>query len=475
MRDRPSTWHEDRLLPADPGVRRIARRLYEAVADAPIVSPHGHVPVERLRENRPFADAADLLVTPDHYVTRVLHAHGVSLPRLGITGASGSPVADGRSVWREFCARWRAFEGTQVGYWTRAQLHDVFGIETVPSTETADRLFDEIGERLADAAFRPRALLERFGVRVLATTDDPVSSLEHHRALAAEGALSTIVVPTFRADRFMDPSSTVWSHALDELEAVSGLPCDSHHGLIDALRARRAAFITAGATSADVGVPDAECTPLSEEDAERIHRAGREGTITAVEGAAYRRHMFYRFAGLSAEDGLVMQVHPGVMRDHHGPTSAEFGPDRGADIPTSTAYTAPLRPILDSFGTVERFRMVLFTVDETAFAREIAPLAGFYPSVYAGAPWWFLDTVAGMRRYREAVTDSAGFGKTSGFIDDTRALCSIPVRHDSARRVDAGYLAGLVAEHRLDEDAAESIAREIVGDLPTRVFRLPAA
>ena len=175
---------------------------------------------------------------------------------------------------------------------------------------------------------------------------------------------------------------------------------------------------------------------------------------------------------MSSEDGLVMQLHPGVLRGHHRPTLERFGPDTGHDLPLLTSYTEPLRELLGDFGTNETFRMVLFTVDETSFTREIAPLAGFYPSVFAGAPWWFLDSPDGIRRFREGVTDSAGFSKTSGFIDDTRAYLSIPARHDVSRRMDAGWLATLVVTGRLGEEEAHTIAHELVDAIPRSVFRL---
>lgn len=462
--------HPDRLLPADPGVRRIARALYESVARAPILSPHGHVEARMLLEDAPFADPAALLVTPDHYVTRLLHANGVPLESLGV---GGSP-AEGREVWRLLCAHWDDFLGTPVRYWFESELSEVFGLDEQPSAASADRLYDALQTALDDPAFRPRALFERFRIEVLATTDDPAADLSAHLALRDDPSFAGRVVPTFRADRYMDPAAPGWAAALDELAERAGVDCSSHAGLLEALRVRRAAFIAAGATATDTGVPDAGCEPLEDAEAERLHRAGLAGTITAEEGVRARRNLLYRLAEMSRDDGLVMQLHPGVIRNHHRPTFERFGPDTGHDLPDATRYTRPLTPILRDFGTDPAFRLVLFTVDETSFSREIAPLAGFYPSVYAGAPWWFLDTPAAILRYRRAVTDSAGFTKTSGFIDDTRAFCSIPARHDMSRRVDAGYLAGLVARHELDEADAAALALRLVDDIPRATFRLGA-
>jgi glucuronate isomerase len=462
--------HPDRLFPADPGTRDVARRLYERVASAPILSPHGHVYARTLADDAPFPDPAALLVTPDHYVTRLLHANGVGLDRL-------RPPTPSREVWAELCTRWHLFAGTPVRYWLETQLVDVFGVTTTPSAETADAIYDEIASALATAEFRPRALFARFGIRVLATTDDPADDLSAHRALRDDPSFDGHVIPTLRADRYLDPSHPGWADSLTSLAEASDIDCGSYAGLLDALRNRRRYFLDNGATSTDSGVPDAGSEPLPEAEAERIHAAAlaaqHDGDVVNAEDAlAYRRNLIYRFAEMSTEDGLVMQLHPGVIRNHHAPTLAAYGPDTGHDLPDVASFTRALQPLLRDFGTHPNLNLVLFTVDETAFSREIAPLAGFYPSVYAGAPWWFLDSPAGIGRYREAVTDSAGFAKTSGFIDDTRAFCSIPARHDTSRRADAAFLAGLVTTHQLGEDEAAIIATDLVGNIPARAFKL---
>ncbi|TXN31081.1 glucuronate isomerase [Lacisediminihabitans profunda] len=466
------TPHPDRLFPADPAERDIARRLYAEVASAPIYSPHGHVEASMLVANESFADPASLLITPDHYVTRLLHAVGVPLDELGLRRDGAEPTASGRSIWRQLCAHWDVFLGTPVRYWFESELSEVFGLTEHPSAANADELYDELVEKLASDAFRPRALFDRFGIAVLATTDDPADDLAAHRTLADDPTFTGRVLPTFRADRYMLPAESTWPARLDALSATSGFDCGTYAGLLDALRSRRAVFAAAGGTSTDTGVIDAGSEPLEPADAERLHRAGLDGSITEADAVAYRRNMLYQLAAMASEDGLVMQLHPGVLRNHHRPTLDTFGPDTGHDLPDATSFTRPLAPILRDFGTNPTFRMVLFTVDETTFSREIAPLAGFYPSVYAGAPWWFLDTPAGIARYRAAITDSAGFVKTSGFIDDTRAFCSIPARHDMSRRSDAAFLASLVATHQLSEDDAAGVARRLVADIPVDTFRL---
>jgi len=464
--------HPDRLFPSDPTQRAIARRLYAEVAAAPIYSPHGHVDARLLLDDEPFGDPAELLITPDHYVLRLLHAAGVTLDELGVRRGDEPARARGREVWRRLCEHWDLFLGTPVRYWFESELSEVFGLTEHPSADRADDLYDQLVERLATPAFRPRALFERFGIAVLATTDDPADDLAAHVALRDDPTFTGRVLPTFRADRYMDPSLGTWRASLERLAAAADSPTDTYAGLLAALRARRAAFAAVGGTATDTGVLDAGSEPLSTPDAEHIHASALAGSVSAADAVAYRRNLLYRLAGMSADDGLVMQLHPGVIRNHHGPTFATYGPDLGHDLPDVGAFTRPLAPILRDFGTSSTFRLVLFTVDETTFSREIAPLAGFYPSVYAGAPWWFLDTPAAIGRYRQAVTDSAGFAKTSGFIDDTRAFCSIPARHDMSRRSDAAYLASLVATHQLTEDDALGVARRLVDDIPRATFRL---
>lgn len=464
--------HPDRLLPADPATREVARRLYARVADAPILSPHGHVDARLLAEDAPFPDPAALLITPDHYVTRLLHANGVPLADLGLARNGESSRATPREIWGRLCSNWSLFAATPVRYWLESELADVFGITETPSAAMADSIYDQLAAALATAPLRPRALFTRFGIRVLATTDDPADGLEAHRALRDDTSFDGHVIPTLRADRYMDPSKPGWLGALDELGVAADIDCRSYAGLIAALRKRRRFFIDNGATSTDTGVADAWATPLDDAAAERIHAAGLAGTVSQADAVAYRRNLLYRFAELSTEDGLVMQLHAGIIRGHHAPTLAEYGPDTGHDLPDVGAYTRPLERLLNDFGTHPNLNLVLFTTDETLFSREIGPLAGFYPSVYAGAPWWFLDSPGGMSRYRAAVTDSAGFEKTSGFIDDTRAFCSIPARHDAARRADAAFLAGLVTTHQLGEDEAALIAGRIVREIPARTFKL---
>ena len=467
----PISLHADRLLPADPGVRSTARELYEAVRDYPIVSPHGHVDPAMLLDNQPFPDPTSLLLQPDHYVTRLLHASGVPLAELGV-GQGPLPEEQARAAWRLLCQHWTVFRGTPVRYWFDAELAGIFGITERPGPDNADALYDEISARLAEPAFLPRNLLSQFGIDVLATTDDPVSDLSAHRAIAQDATFPTRVIPTFRPDRYLDPAAAGWRDNVDLLGDAAQMDVESYADYLAALESRRRYFVDHGATSADHSHIDVGTAPLEPAEADRIYRAARRAHATAAETTAFRRHMLLEMARMSCDDGLVMTLHPGVHRNHHPGTFARFGADTGHDIPVATEFTAALRPLLERYGTHPNLHLVLFTVDADVFNRELAPLAGFYPSVFVGAPWWFLDNPSEIRRFQQSVSETAGFSRMSGFIDDTRAFCSIPARHDMSRRLDAGFLAGLVAEHRLDVDEAHEIIVELVSAQPRKVFKL---
>jgi glucuronate isomerase len=467
----PLIVHPDRLLPSEPGVRDIARRLYAAIRDLPIISPHGHVDPRILLDDIPFADPTSLFIQPDHYVTRLLHAGGIDLGDLGV-GEGPLPEARARAAWRILCANWRLLRGTPVRYWFDTELADIFGVTERPSEANADALYDLINDQLRRPDHRPRALLERFGIEFMTTTDDPADTLETHAALAADPGIAARIAPTFRPDRYLEPARRGWIDAVKQLGAVADIDTGGYGGYVAALEQRRRHFVEHGAVSADHGHIDAVAAPLPVAEAERIYARALAGQVTAAEATAFRRHMILEMARMSCDDGLVMTLHPGVHRGHHPGTLAAYGPDTGHDIPVAVEFTEALQPLLARYGTHPGFHLVLFTVDADVFSREIGPLAGFYPSVYAGVPWWFLDNPAAIRHFQEAVTEIAGFSRLSGFIDDTRAFCSIPARHDMSRRLDAGYLAELVATHRLDEDEALETAVTLVSEQPRTVFKL---
>jgi glucuronate isomerase len=455
-----------RLLPADPETRAVAADLYERVAGLPIISPHGHVPPRLLVDDSPFANAAELFVTHDHYVTRLLHAGGVALKTMGV----GDPSADPREAWRALATNWHLFAGTASGYWLSEELSSFFGVEGELDADNADEIFDLIASRLDEPEFRPRALFRSFNLEVLATTDDPLSDLGAHRALR-DADLGGRVIPTFRPDAYLDPEHASFAERVTALLGATG-ESSTFSGYLAALQRRREYFITHGAVSTDHGVLEPLTVDLDATTAETLFQAALAGTIGAEPARTFRAHMLFQMARMSVDDGLVMTVHAGVLRNHSTATFARFGPDAGHDIPVATTFTHGMRPLLERFGLEPNLHLVLFTVDESAFSRELAPLAGFYPSVYVGAPWWFLDAPDSIARFREATIETAGFYKSSGFIDDTRAFLSIPARHDTARRVDAGVLARLVREERISLSRAEQIADDLVGAIPRKVFKL---
>lgn len=463
----------DRLFPADSATRQIARELYESVAELPVISPHGHVDPSVLLNDTPFGNPAELFIRNDHYVTRLLHAAGVSLDALGIPQRGSDRATTGpREVWRTFCEHWYLYAGTASGYWLQNAFVELFGIDEQPDGHNADRLYDRIQTALKTEAFKPRALFAQFGIEVLATTDDPMDDLATHDALAADRTFGGRVLPTFRPDAYLDPAAEGWEHNVAGLAAWSGSPVSSYRAYIDALAARRGYFIEHGAVSADHGVLQPLTVELDDSEASAIFQRALLGTAGAEEARVFTGHMLLEMARMSVDDGLVMTVHAGVVRNHHTPTFARFGPDMGHDIPTTTRYVEPLRPLLEKYGDRADFHLVLFAVDETVYSREIAPLAGFYPCVYVGAPWWFLDAPDAVQRFRGYVTETAGFYRSSGFIDDTRAFLSIPARHDMSRRLDAAFLARLVREGRVDLPSARRICVDLVDTMPRKVFKL---
>ncbi len=463
----------DRLFPVDPATRDVARALYDSVAHLPIISPHGHVDPTLLLDDTPFGDPAELFIRDDHYVTRLMHAAGVSLDALGIPDRqTGSTPATPRDVWRTFSENWHLYAGTATGYWLQNTFAQVFALDEYPDADNADRLFDQIQAQLGTDALRPRALFARFGIEVLATTDDPLGDLSAHDALAADPSFSGRVLPTFRPDAYLDPAAVGWAHNVERLAAWSGSPASSYRGYIDALAALRRSFVEHGAVSADHGVQQPLTVDLERAEASALFDRALLGALSADEERVFAGHMLLEMARMSVDDGLVMTVHAGVVRNHNTETLARFGPDTGHDIPTTTHYAEPLRPLLERYGNRPDFHLVLFSVDETVYSREIAPLAGFYPSVYIGAPWWFLDAPDAVQRFRAATTETAGFYRGSGFIDDTRAFLSIPARHDMSRRLDAAFLARLVREGRVALASAERIAVDLVDSIPRKVFKL---
>ncbi len=467
MMTRPLTLHPNRLFPAEANVRTITQRLYAEVAHLPIISPHGHTDPEWFATNAHFGNAYELLLKPDHYVFRMLYSQGVPLESLGI----GRHKVDPRAAWKLLAEHYHLFRGTPSRMWLDWVFAEGFGLEVQFSSETADHYYDVITEKLATDAYKPRALFERFNIELIATTESPLDDLRHHAAIKASG-WSGRVITAYRPDPVVDPEFEGFRDNLKTLSSLTGEDCLNWNGYLAAHRKRRAFFASMGATSTDHGHPTALTADLSAADAEALFMRVTSGTPTPQDAERFRAQMLTEMAGMSLDDGLVMQIHPGSFRNHNAQVFAAFGRDKGADIPTETGYVHELRPLLSKYGNEAGLTIILFTLDETAYARELAPLAGHYPALKLGPAWWFHDSPEGMRRFRNQMTETAGFYNTVGFNDDTRAFMSIPARHDVARRIDCGFLAGLVAEHRLEEWEAAELAVELSYGLAKRAYKL---
>ena len=468
---RPLSLNEDRLFPTDPATRAVARRLYGQVRGLPIVSPHGHTDPEWFATDAAFSDATSLLLAPDHYLFRMLYSQGVPVEALGVASRKGPSPADPREAWRLFASHQHLFRGTPSALWLAHVFADVFGLEVALDPTTADLYFDRIGEALATPGFRPRALFERFNIELLATTESPVDELQHHAAIRRSG-WSGRVITAYRPDPVIDAEHEQFPAALQRFGELTGQDVLSWPGYLEAHRRRRAAFADMGATSTDHGHPTAATADLALPEVERLFGKIVGGAFDAADAELFRAQMLTEMARMSLDDGLVMQLHPGSFRNHNATLFRDFGRDRGADIPTRTDYVRALKPLLDRFGNEAGLTLIVFTLDETSYSRELAPLAGHYPALKLGPAWWFHDSPEGMRRFREQTTETAGFYNTVGFNDDTRAFLSIPARHDMARRVDCGFLAKLVTEHRLDEDEAAETAVDLAYNLVKRAYRL---
>jgi glucuronate isomerase len=473
------------MFSSDPTQRSLARRLYQSVANLPIISPHGHTDAQWFSLNAHFSDPVRLLITPDHYVLRMFYSQGLSLEEFGVAPTHGAEAAavsratqhEPREIWRRFAANFHLFHATPSQFWLNHVFYEIFGIDShfELSVQTADLFFDQISDCLAKDTFTPRALYDRFKIEVLATTDAATDSLEHHRAISENWPKR--IIPTYRPDSVIDPEHENFKNELARLSDLTGEDTTTWSGYLNAHRKRRAFFKSMGATATDHGHASPQTLALSEREAEQLfHRVtpsrASESFNFSDDAESFRAHMLWRMAEMSTDDGLVMQIHPGSYRNHNPTLMQHFGRDRGADIPIATEYTRNLKPMLDSFGNSPKFQCIVFTLDETTYTRELAPIAGHYPAVKLGAPWWFHDSPEGMMRFRKQTTETAGFYNLAGFVDDTRAFLSIPARHDLARRIDARVLAEWVLEHRITESTAFELMQELAMKLAKKAYRL---
>jgi glucuronate isomerase len=468
----PLRLHPDRLFPAEPRTRDIARGLYEGVKALPIISPHGHTDPAWFALNEPFPDPAQLLIVPDHYVFRMLYSQGVRMEDLGIPTRDGTPVeTDPRKIWRRFADLYHLFRGTPSRLWLDWVFLEVFGINVRLEPATADHYFDTIDAALRTDAFRPRALFERFGIEAIATTEGPTDELPYHKIIQQSGWRGRVIT-TYRPDPVMDPEQDGFADHVARFGELAGEDIATLTGYLRAHENRRAYFRAHGATATDHGHRNATTCVMDRTDLETLYTKALLGRCTPAEADTFRGAMLVEMARMSIEDGMVLQLHPGVHRNHNEAVMARFGRDKGADIPAPTDYVTALKPLLDAHGNDPRLSVILFTLDEDSYSRELAPLAGHYPALKLGPPWWFNDSPEGMRRFRERATETAGFYNTVGFNDDTRAFLSIPARHDVARRMDCTWLAQLVADHRLEEEEAHELARALAYDLAKAAYKL---
>lgn len=460
--------HEDRLFPADIDTRAIAKRLYASIQHLPILSPHGHTDARWFAEDLAFPNPTELFILPDHYVHRMLYSQGISLEDIGL---DKDATRDPQEVWRLFAAHYYLFRGTPTQMWLDHAFDELFGMTERLSAKNADLYYEAISTKLASAEFRPRALFDRFHIEVLATTNSPLEALEHHAAIRAS-TWKARILPTFRPDSVVDPEFAGFRENIARLGEMTGEDTSHWQGYLRSLEQTRQRFKDLGCTATDHGHPTAGTADLDSSAAESLYGKVVAKEATAMEQELFRTQMLTEMARMSLNDGLTMQIHPGSFRNHNPFVYRRLGRDAGADIPTATDYVHALQPLLNRYGNEPGLTIILFTLDESAYSRELAPLAGHYPALRLGPPWWFFDSPEGMSRFREYTTETAGFYNTVGFNDDTRAFLSIPGRHDMARRMDCGFLGRLVAEHRLDEDEAQELAVDLTYNLARKAYKL---
>jgi glucuronate isomerase len=463
----------NRLFSSEPQQRQVAAQLYAQVSSLPIISPHGHVDARVLADpNYSFGTPADLFIIPDHYILRMLYSQGIGLEQLGLPRRDGLPhEIDTRQIWQRFADNYYLFRGTPVGIWTTAELREIFGVEEKLDSASAQRIYDQVADKLAQPAYRPRALFERFNIEVLCTTDAATDTLDDHEAIRASG-WKGVVRPTFRPDAVINFGADRWRVNITRLGEMSGVDIRSYTTYIQALEQRRTYFKRMGATATDHGAPTAFTQSLSESQAATLFQRALRGEASSVDEAQFTGHMLIEMARMSVEDGLVMQLHPGAVRSHNDWQLEQFGPDKGADIPQTVEFTHNLKPLLDRFGNDPRLTLIAFTLDETTYSRELAPLASHYPALKLGPPWWFYDSLNGIERYLDQVMETAGLYNTVGFNDDTRAFCSIPARHELWRRATANWVAGLVVREIVDLDEAGEMVQALAYGLAKKAYRL---
>ncbi|NLT50243.1 MAG: glucuronate isomerase [Ignavibacteria bacterium] len=463
--------NEDRFFDAEPSIRKNAREIYSSICNLPIISPHGHVDPNLFVENKPFTNPTELFLIPDHYVFRMFYSQGIPLENLGIPTADGSPVeTDPRKIWQIFAENFYLFRGTPSGVWLDYEFNKVFGIEEKLVGGNAQKIYDELNEKLHTKEFLPRNLFDSFNIKVLTTTDTATDPLEAHRKIRESGWQGN-VIPSFRPDSVTDLNNPSWNENIKILGKLTEKEITGYKQYIAALENRREYFKSLGATSTDHGLEIPYMARITEQEAEKIFQKALAGKSDAADAKIFTAHMIMEMGRMSCEDGLVMMVHAGCLRNHNKYILKKFGPDKGADIPVQAEYVRNMQEFLNAYGNDPRMTVIVFTLDESVYSRELAPFAGHYPAMKLGPAWWFHDSIEGMTRYRQLMTETGGFYNTVGFIDDTRAFVSIPARHDVARRIDSNFLGNLVARHIISMDEALKIAYELTNGLVKKSFK----
>lgn len=464
--------HPDRFFDPDPVIRNYARTIFDLIKSMPIISPHGHVDPQIFVDDKPFENPTKLFITPDHYLFRMLYSQGIPMEALGIPAVNGTKVeTDPRKIWKLFAENYYLFLGTPSGVWLDHEFSEVFGIKEKLNGSNAEKIYDELNEKINSPEFRPRKLFDRFNIEVLSTTDASTDTLSHHKKIKESGWNGKII-PCFRPDGVTDISNPAWKSNIDLLGKICGYEINSFPKFIQALEERRTFFKSMGCTSTDHGVFSPFTHELSPSESEKIFQRALKGKSTLEDENLFSAHMLMEMARMSVEDGLVMQIHPGSFRNHNPIIYRNYGPDKGADIPMHEEFTFNLMELLNKYGNNPDFTVIVFTLDESTYSRELAPLAGHYPAMKLGPAWWFHDSIEGITRYRQMVTETAGFYNTVGFNDDTRAFVSIPARHDVARRIDSNFLAGLVARHIISIEDAFKIAKDLTYNLVKKTYKL---
>ena len=462
---------ENRYFSSDSAQNKAAAALYETVKDLPLICPHGHVDPRLFADpDYRFGSPVDLLIIPDHYIFRMLYSQGISLESIGIAPQASAP-RDHRLIWQMIGDHWHLFQATPTGVWMRDELRDVFGISQKLNSANAQAIYDALDAKLQSDDFRPRRLFDRFNIEVLATTDAATDSLRHHQAIQ-DSDWGRRVIPTFRPDAVVSLDRADWRGHIDRLSETAGVHVKDYNSYIHALENRRRFFKSMGATAADHAALTAYTEVLSAAEAESIFQRALKGQSAAEDAARFTGHMMIEMARMSAEDGLVMQIHVGSYRNHNPQIHARHGPDMGADMPIRCEFTKNLKPLLDRYGNHPRLTLILFALDESSYSRELAPLAGHYPILRLGPPWWFFDSWLGIQRFLDAVVETAGIYNLVGFNDDTRAYPSIPARHDLWRRACADWLAHQVLRGFIDDEDARQMIRALAYDLAKQTYKL---